>query len=172
MRKPVFFLTLLLLAVPEARAQPAPLPAPLARFADSLTELPSGPSILRGRVYVPAYSSLLVGSGKNRLDLSVTLSIHNTSEKGTLVIERIDYFNVAGQLIDKYLPRTIALKPYGAIEIVVPQEDIRGGLGANFIVDWSSPETIDEPIIEAIMIGGPGVQGYSFISVGRKVSRP
>ena len=34
------------------------------------------------------------------------------------------------------------------------------------------PETIDEPIVEAIMIGGPGTQGHSFISVGRKVSRP
>jgi len=172
MRKPVVFLTLLLLAPPVAQAQPAPLPAPLARFADSLTELPRDYSALRGRVYVPAYSTLLVGSGNTRLDLSVTLSIHNTSEKGTLVIERVDYFNVAGQLIEKVLPRTIALKPYGAIQIVIPQEDIRGGLGANFIVDWSSPETIDEPIIEAVMIGGPGTQGNSFISVGRKVSRP
>jgi len=31
---------------------------------------------------------------------------------------------------------------------------------------------IDEPIVEAIMIGGPGTQGHSFISVGRKVNRP
>jgi len=46
MREPVIALTLLLLlATPEARAQPAPLPAPLTRFADSLTELPRDPSI-------------------------------------------------------------------------------------------------------------------------------
>src|SRR5262249_53581269 len=89
MRKPAIFLTILLLAVAEVRAQPAPLPAPLTRFADSITELPSNPSILRGRVYVPAYSSLLIGSGNTKLNLSVTLSIHNTSERGTLVIERI-----------------------------------------------------------------------------------
>jgi len=152
------------------RAQPAPLPDALAPFAESLTELPRNPSILRGRVYVPAHSSLITGG--SRLDFSVSLSIHNVSEKGTLVIERIDYFNVAGQPIEKYLPRSIALKPYGAIEIVIPQEDIRGGLGANFVVDWSSPEKIDEPIIEAVMIGTRGTQGYSFISVGRKVSRP
>jgi hypothetical protein len=113
-----------------------------------------------------------VSSGKTRLDLSVSLSIHNTSEKGVLVIERIDYFNVVGQPIEKYLPQPIALKPYAAIQIVVPEQDIRGGLGANFIVDWSSSETIDEPIVEAVMIGGPGTQGYSFVSVGRKVSRP
>jgi hypothetical protein len=172
MRKQAIFSVLLLLASSEGPAQTAPLPAPLARFANSVAELPTGPSILKGRFYVPAYSSILVRSGNTRLDLSVTLSIHNTSEKGTLVIERIDYFNVAGQLIDKYLPRPIALKPYGTIQVVVPQEDIRGGLGANFIVDWSSPETIDEPVVEAIMIGGPGTQGHSFISVGRKVSRP
>jgi hypothetical protein len=172
MTKRIIFLTLLLLAAAAAGAQPASLPGPLAKFARSMTELPRGPSILRGRVYVPAYSSVIIGSGNSRLDLSVTLSIHNTSETGILVIERIDYFNAAGQPVEKYLPRQIALKPYGAIQIVVPQFDIRGGFGANFIVDWSSPETIDEPVVEAIMIGDLGTQGYSFVSVGRKVSRP
>ena len=173
MRKLAVCLTLLLLAASSVGAQPDSLPAPLARFADSIANLPRDPLILRGRLYVPAHSSLMIRDGTTRLDLSVTLSIQNTSDTGTLVIERIDYFNVAGQLVEKYLPTPIALKPYGAIQIVVPQEDIRGGLGANFIVDWSSPETIDEPFVEAIMIGGgPGTQGYSFVSVGRKVSRP
>src|SRR5262245_30791664 len=173
MRKRVTFLTLLLLVAPAGvRAQPAPLPGLLAKFAESLTELPRDPSTLRGRFYVPAHSSLMIGDGDKRLDLSVTLSIHNTSEKGILVIERIDYFNATGQPIDKYLPRPIGLKPYAAIQIVVPQFDIRGGLGANFIVDWSSSETIDEPIVEVVMIGGLGTQGHSFVSVGRKVTRP
>jgi hypothetical protein len=177
MRKPVVLLTLLLLtllllvAPAGIRAEPA-APDSLARFADSLTKVPASPSALRGRFYVPAHSSLLIGRGDTRLDLSVTLSIHNTSEKGVLVIERVDYFNAAGQPIHKYLPRPIALKPYGAIQIVIPQFDVRGGLGANFIVDWSSPETIDDPIVEAVMIGGSGTQGHSFVSVGRKVSRP
>ena len=173
MRKSVVLLALLLLAASVGvQAEPAPLPGSLAMFADSLTELPREPSTLRGRFYVPAHSSLLIGRGDTRLDLSVTLSIHNTSEKGALVIERIDYFNAAGQPIDKYLPRPIAIKPYGAIQIVIPQFDVRGGLGANFIVDWSSPQKIEEPIVEAVMIGGTGTQGHSFVSVGRKVSRP
>ncbi|WP_146985235.1 DUF3124 domain-containing protein [Bradyrhizobium macuxiense] len=172
MRTPAIFLTLLLLAMSDVRAQPDQLPAFLAKFADSIADLPRDPLIVRGRVYVPAHSSLLVRAGNTRLELSVTLSIHNTSETAALVIERIDYFNVAGQLIEKYLPRAIALKPYGAIQIVIPQEDTRGGLGANFIVDWSSAGAIDEPYLEAIMIGGPGTQGYSLVSLGRKVSRP
>lgn len=102
----------------------------------------------------------------------MTLSIHNTSEKSLLIIERIDYFNTAGRVIEKYLPRPIALKPYGTIQIVIAQHDIRGGLGANFIVDWSSPDNIDEPVIEAVMISTHGTQGYSFVSVGRRVGRP
>ena len=172
MRKPAIFLTLLLMAAPELRAQPAPLPGHLAPFAASLTELPRDPMAFRGRVYVPAHSSLLAGGGRTRIDFSVTLSIHNTSEKGILVIERIDYFNAAGQPVEKYLPRMIALKPYAAIQMVIPEQDLRGGLGANFIIDWSSPQAIDEPVIEAVMVGGPGTQGYSIVSVGRKVSRP
>jgi hypothetical protein len=55
----------------------------------------------------------------------VTLSIHNTSEKRTFIVERIGYFNAAGQLIEKYLPQPIALKPCGAIQSVVRQFHIR-----------------------------------------------
>lgn len=170
MRK-LAILALTILAASSIRAQPDQLPAPLARFADSIAALPRDPLTVRGRLYVPAHSSLLIRDGNTRLDLSVTLSIQNTSEK-LLVVERIDYFNAAGELINRYLPSAIALKPYGAIQIVVPEQDVRGGLGANFIVDWSSPETIDEPFVEAIMMGGPGSQGYSFASTGRKVNRP
>ena len=172
MRRLVIALLLVLLLAPAVRAQPAPLPAALSQFAEAIADVPREPSVLRGRVYVPAYSSLIVGDGKDRLDLSVTLSLQNTSENGVLVIERIEYFNAGGQPIDKYLPRAIALKPYGAIQIVVPQRDIRGGFGANFIVDWTSPAAIDEPLVEAVMIGSRGTLGHSFVSRGRKANRP
>jgi hypothetical protein len=171
MRTTVVLLTLLLLAAPDVRAQLA-VPDQLAQSKEALTELPGKPSILRGRVYVPAYSSLSTGGGGLRLDLAVTLAIHNVSDKAPLVIERIDYFSGTGLLIEKYLSQAIAIKPYGSIEIVIPKQDNRGGLGANFIVDWSSAEKIDEPIVEAVMTAAQGTQGYSFISVGRKVSRP
>jgi len=169
MRTVVILITLLFAAA-GVRAQPA-VPSHLLRFAESLTELPGKSSIVRGRVYIPAYSSLSIGGGGLGLDLAVTLAVHNVSEKSPLVIERIEYFNAAGRPIEKYLPRPIAIRPYAAIEIVIPKEDTRGGLTANFVVDWSSPEKMDEPVIEAIMTTSQGTQGYSFLSVGRKVSR-
>ena len=43
---------------------------------------------------------------------------------------------------------------------------------ANFVVDWSSPEAIDEPVVEAVMFAVHGTQGYSLVSPGRRVTRP
>src|ERR1044072_9024925 len=106
MRKIAIFLAIvLLLAASDIRAQRAPASGSLGQFSESLIEEPQGFTILRGRFYLSAYSSLLARDGKTRLDLSVTLSIHNVSEKGVLVIERIEYFNVAGKSVDKVLPR-------------------------------------------------------------------
>ncbi|QIO34895.1 DUF3124 domain-containing protein [Bradyrhizobium sp. 1(2017)] len=171
MKKVAVILALMLLAAAGVSGQPVLLPSNIAQFASSMTDLPHEPLTVRGRIYVPAHSSLLVRDESTRFDFSVTLAVQNTSDKRTLVIERIDFFNVDGQPIEKYLSRPIALKPYGAIQIVVAERDLRGGLGANFIVDWSSTETIDEPYVEAVMIGGPGTTGISFASVGRKVGR-
>lgn len=171
MRKTAVLSTLLLLGTFEVQAQPA-VPGHLTHFARSLTELPDKPPILRGRIYIPAYSSLSVAGAGPRLELAVSLAIRNVSDKSLLIIERIENFDAAGQLVEKYLPKPIAIRPYAAIEIVIPKEDVRDGPSPNFIVDWSSPEQVDEPIVEAMITIGRGTQGHSFISVGRKVSRP
>src|SRR5205823_1616651 len=84
-----------------------------------------------GSFYVPAFSSIRMEAGKTRLDLAVTLSIHNPSESMPLVLSRIDYFDTAGTLVQRHLLQAIALKPLGAIEIFVSRDDLRGGLGAN-----------------------------------------
>jgi Protein of unknown function (DUF3124) len=59
------------------------------------------------------------------------------------------------------------LKPFATIEIFIPTTDVRGGTGANFIVDWVAEGEIAEPVIEALMVGGIGSGQYAFISQGR-----
>ena len=51
-------------------------------------------------------------------------------------------------------------------------KDTAGGSGANFIVDWLATERIEEPLIEAIMVGTSGTQGIAFRSAGKVLSRP
>jgi hypothetical protein len=141
---------------------------PLAGFADSLTAVPSALSV-KGEVYVPAYSSLRTGTGKAKLDFAITLSIQNASESQPLALERIDYFDTTGKLVEKLLAKPVAVKPLGTVEIYITKDDVRGGSGANFIVGWAAAGAIAEPVIETVMISSIGNFSYSFVSQGRPI---
>jgi hypothetical protein len=138
-------------------------------FANSLTAMPTEALSISGAFYVPAYSSVSMSQGKLRADFSVTLSIHNASETRPLVLKRIAYFETGGKMVESYLKAPIALRPFATIEIFVPASDVRGGTGANFVVDWAASGEIAEPVIEALMFGGVGSGHYAFISQGRPI---
>ena len=138
-------------------------------FADALTTVPTGALDVTGSFYVPAYSSVSMSQGKLRADFSVTLSIHNASETKPLVLNRIAYFDGNGKQVDSYLKRPIALKPFGTVDIYIPELDVRAGTGANFIVDWASAGGIAEPVVETLMFGSVGNRHFSFVSQGRAI---
>ncbi len=164
------WLVLAPLAAGAALAQPQQPTTPLEQaFASSLTDMPQAPLQVTGAIYVPAYSSVSISQGRVRADFSVTLSIYNTSQDKRLVIARISYFDTAGKLVQSYLQKPVALKPFAAVEIYIPQNDIRGGTGANFLVDWAAEGEIAEPVVEALMVGGIGNGHYAFISQGRSI---
>ena len=139
------------------------------RFATSLTALPSEKLGVIGSFYIPAYSSVSLSEGRLRADFSVTLNIHNASETRPLVLRRIAYFDTNGKPVQSYLKEPVALKPFATIEVFIPTTDVRGGTGANFIVDWAADGPIAEPVMEALMLGGLGSGQYAFISQGRPV---
>jgi hypothetical protein len=138
-------------------------------FANSLTTLPSGNLGVSGAFYVPVYSSVSMSQGKLRADFSVTLSVHNTSETKLLVLKRIAYFDTSGKMVESYLKAPIALKPFSTIEVFIATSDVRGGTGANFVVDWAATGEIAEPAVEALMVGGVGNAHYAFVSQGRPI---
>jgi Protein of unknown function (DUF3124) len=136
-------------------------------FADSLTAMPKEEFGVSGGFYVPAYSSVAMSQGKLRVDFSVTLSVHNASETQPLVLKRIAYFDTAGKQVESYLKSPIALKPLATVSVFIPIDDVRGGTGANFIVDWAATGEIAEPVVEALMVGGVANAHYAFVSQGR-----
>jgi Protein of unknown function (DUF3124) len=150
---------------PAAQAQTAP--GIEQAFSGSLTAMPSENLGVSGAFYVPVYSSVSMSQGKVRADFSVTLSIHNASETRPLVLRRIAYFDTNGKMVESYLKAPVALKPFATIEVFVPTTDVRGGTGANFVVDWAATGEIAEPVVEALMFGGLGSGHYAFISQGR-----
>ena len=138
-------------------------------FAGSLTAMPAENLAVSGAFYVPVYSSVSMSQGKLRADFSVTLSIHNASETRPLVLKRVAYFDTAGKMVESYLKSPIALKPFATIEVFIAANDVRGGTGANFVVDWAATGEIAEPAVEALMVGSVGAGHYAFISQGRPI---
>ena len=138
-------------------------------FAGSLTAIPAENLAVSGAFYVPVYSSVSMSAGRLRADFSATLSIHNGSETRLLVLKRIAYFDTAGKMVESYLKAPIALKPFATIEVFIAATDVRGGTGANFVVDWAATSEIAEPAVEALMVGSVGAGHYAFISQGRPI---
>lgn len=144
---------------------------PLVRFAEAIRPAePDSTWIERGSVYVPAYASVRLGAGGDLVELAATLSIRNTSESRLLNVLDIEYYDSAGELVERYLLEPIALKQLGAMEIFVEAADMRAGPGAHFLVNWAASGRISEPVIESVMIGVKGTHGYSFVSEGRRLN--
>lgn len=124
------------------------------------------PSAARGTVYVPVYSSLYLGLQHQTVELAATLSIRNLSRKHVLVIDSVEYFDSAGRMIHQYLSQASELGTMASVEFVVQQADTAGGPGANFLVRWHGATGMDEPLLEAVMLGQSGSIGISFTSRG------
>jgi hypothetical protein len=163
------------LAVRAETTGAAALPAAIdlrTQFKDSLTEVPDQSELTaKGTIYVPAYSRVYGAStGASKLiEFSTTLRIDNTSSSKPLVIERIEYYDMAGKLVQSYLKEPVALRPFGTIEVVIPAEDTRGGAANNFLVTWAGSGPIAEPMVEAVMIGSQDNTSFSFVSAGRPI---
>jgi hypothetical protein len=122
-------------------------------------------------VYVPVYSSLYLGLDRNRqtVELTATVSVRNVSTAHPIVIEWVRYYDSTGKRVRDYLATPSSLPPLGSVEFVIQRSDTTGGPGANFLVRWKGPVAVDEPLIEAVMLGQSGNAGISFTSAGRVV---
>ncbi|MEA5509554.1 DUF3124 domain-containing protein [Crocosphaera sp. UHCC 0190] len=125
--------------------------------------------IIQGQtIYVPIYSHIYhINRQDNVINLAATLSIRNTDRLNPIIIKAISYYDTNGQLIKQYLENPVELKSLASTEVFIAGNDVTGGSGANFIVEWVAQNRVSEPIIEAVMISTASAQGISFISPGR-----
>lgn len=120
-------------------------------------------------LYVSVYSNIYSSPKKIPFNLAAILSIRNTDIFNPIQIISADYYDTKGKLIRKYYSRPVTLAPLESTYIYVPEEDVVGGIGANFIVKWSAIKEINVPVIECVMIGMKGGQGISFVSPGQVI---
>ena len=102
--------------------------------------------------------------------LRANLVIHNTDPSQAITIARIDEYDTEGKKVSSYLTAPVTLNPLGAMRVVVKKSKKEAeGLGANFIIQWQAEKKVNEPIIECLIIGSLGAQGFSFATQGRVI---
>jgi hypothetical protein len=145
--------------------------AALVLFSGSAPAL-AAPKLVKGQtVYIPSYANVISGPPLLMVvDLRANLVIHNTDPQKSITVTRIDHYDTHGKLVEKYLAKPVKLDPLGATRIVVkePRKEDEG-LGANFIVQWQADQKVNEPLIDCLMLGTLGNQGFSFTSQGRMI---
>lgn len=128
------------------------------------------PILTKGQtIYVPAYSHIYGGNSERPILLTITLSIRNVDMKNEIEVISVDYYATQGKHLKNFLKEPIILKPLESLRYIVPEKDISGGSGANFIVKWSSKKPVNPPIVESVMIGTLLQQGISFTSRGKPI---
>jgi len=131
-----------------------------------------GPGRSRGqRVYVPAYTHVLIGDRSTPFNLAATLSVRNTDPANAVTVTAIDYYDGSGRLAKRHLERPHVLRPLAATEVFVPESDTSGGFGASFLVTWTAGAAATPPVIECLLIGARSGQGISILSPGRVIEQ-
>lgn len=126
--------------------------------------------VLGETIYVPAYSRIF--SHPNRSDLlAATLAVHNIDPKTPITLTSVDYHDEDGSLLRSLLDAPLELAPLQSKTVLIPINDTSGGVGANFLLKWTSDTPALSPIAEAIMTSGNGGPGPSFTSRGRAIER-
>jgi hypothetical protein len=122
-------------------------------------------------LYVPVYSNILVGEGARPTEMAATLAIRNTDGEHEIFITSVRYYDTRGALIETYLDGTYGLGPMASASIFLNVSDTRGGMGANFVVEWAAESEVSDPVVETIMVGASGTKGFSFTSQARVVGQ-
>lgn len=118
-------------------------------------------------VYVPVYSHIYQQDHQRTFNLTTTLSVRNADPFRSFTLLEVNYYDSQGNLIQQYIDSGVEIDPLASTSYVIEERDLRGGVGASFLVKWESEESIIPPVLEAINISTSGQQGVSFLSVGR-----
>jgi hypothetical protein len=134
-----------------------------------MIDRPLNELLTHGTTYLSVYSQIYSQSEHRTHDLTVTVSMRNTTLTDTLFIEKAEYFDTSGKSIRTYFNQPIFIAPMETVEIVIDEMDQEGGTGANFLFNWRIKPESNEPLFEGVMISTSGQQGLSFTTQGKRI---
>lgn len=169
----ILILSISLAACTFLGAQTAQPPAPHIGKSTLKPVILDSRKILAGQtIYVPVYSYIYHYDTHNQvINLATTLSIRNTDLKHSIIITKIDYYDTSGKRIKNLLENPSELSSMASADYFLPRNEVSGGLGASFLVEWVTEHSVFEPIVEAVMVSTESGRGLSFVSPGKVLKR-
>lgn len=141
---------------------------PTSSLHEPLPTSPSNVGLSLGQMlYIPMYSSIHTKNYSWQGNLASTLSVRNTSLDRPISVGRVDYFDSRGKPVQSYLAEPLTLQPLESKEFLVEAKDLRGGMSAMFLVEWSSTRPVTQPVVEAVNIFMSIDKSFAFTSHGR-----
>lgn len=126
-------------------------------------------SLEYGKTYLSIYSQIYSINQEKKHNLTVLVSMRNTSDLDTIYVLNAKYYDTHGKTVRAYFDHPIYLAPMETIEIIIDEIDVTGGTGSNFTFEWKVPEGCTEPLFEGVMNSTMGQQGLSFITQGVRI---
>lgn len=123
----------------------------------------------KGSTYLAVHSQVYSKNAHTMVGLTVTVSMRNTSLTDSAYVLSAKSYDTHGEMIRSYIENPIFILPMETLEIVIPELNIDGGAGGNFIFDWATTNSKFEPIFDAVMISTLGQQGLSFSTQGTRI---
>jgi hypothetical protein len=121
---------------------------------------------IKGQVYLPLYSSVVVGGGATLVHMGANVTLRNVSSETTITLTNVRYFDRNGELVSQLAPAPFTLKPMATVEVFIPITEasvgIKGGRGGSILADWGAEQAAPEPLMEALVLGSVGNGSYSF----------
>jgi len=118
---------------------------------------------------LPVYSNMPhdYNNQKYFSDMSAFAAIHNTDLQNKITLTQVLYFNTNGKLIHDFLKgKPQIVDPLATVDYYIPFED-KSGTGANFLIEWKSDISVNEPLIESITAKLVSNQSAAFVNQGK-----
>lgn len=146
-----------MLAVPKQGEIPAsPTPTTAPRRA-GITELEPGatlPTAAGQSIYLPIHNRIVGDDGSIRL--TVNVAVRNTDESRPILVTVVRHRDADGNTVRDYLRAPARLAPKAVLDVVLNDPD-GPGPAASVLVDWVADRPVAQPLVQAVMIGSPGI---------------
>jgi hypothetical protein len=121
-----------------------------------------------GQIFVPGYALV---RGPGTVNLTTTLTIHNSDFKIPIIVTSVRCYDHTGKMIRDFIEESHSLEAMGSAEFILRPADSGANSAVNLIVDWKAEQLVNEPVVEAVMVGNLGTHGFAFVNSGRVINQ-